>query len=367
MKNRIRFFRNILACTFVLALILVEPGFADLTSGKKGISAHKAANMIHAVIEAGRTAYSKYIVNRLHEKKLLVATERWREDGGLLLPAQFLKISSEISNSRGVGLRYRLTSLWPINQENLPRSETEKTGLEEVTRNPDKPFTWVVQKGDMWFYEAIYPDKAVTESCVSCHNSHPKSSKADFKIGDVMGGIVIDFPLGTHSQKAPTGAFQVSPEVVTDYVHAVLQADRKVYSKYIVQRMEEQNIIQSRGDWKEQKALMLPAQFLMKVGQIANRRKVGLHFDLISLWPINPRNGPTNTFEKMALERVKIHPVRPYERLWTDRKPFFQSVYPDRAVTNSCVTCHNDHPASPKRDFKINDVMGGIAVTIALE
>ncbi|MEQ1847248.1 MAG: DUF3365 domain-containing protein, partial [Nitrospira sp.] len=32
-----------------------------------------------------------------------------------------------------------------------------------------------------------------------------------------------------------------------------------------------------------------------------------------------------------------------------------------------CVTCHNSHPLSPKQDFKLNDVMGGIAITIPLE
>ena len=37
------------------------------------------------------------------------------------------------------------------------------------------------------------------------------------------------------------------------------------------------------------------------------------------------------------------------------------------AVSAACVKCHNAHPLSPKRDFKPNDVMGGIAITIPLE
>jgi len=36
---------------------------------------------------------------------------------------------------------------------------------------------------------------AVTAACVECHNSHPSSPKSDFKVGDVMGGLVISFPL----------------------------------------------------------------------------------------------------------------------------------------------------------------------------
>jgi hypothetical protein len=35
----------------------------------------------------------------------------------------------------------------------------------------------------------------VTAACVECHNAHPSSPKKDFKVGDVMGGLVISFPL----------------------------------------------------------------------------------------------------------------------------------------------------------------------------
>ncbi|MEO6111480.1 MAG: DUF3365 domain-containing protein, partial [Nitrospiraceae bacterium] len=49
------------------------------------------------------------------------------------------------------------------------------------------------------------------------------------------------------------------------------------------------------------------------------------------------------------------------------RKQYFQAIYPDLAVAPVCIDCHNGHLLSPKRDFKLNDVMGGIAITIPLE
>jgi hypothetical protein len=49
------------------------------------------------------------------------------------------------------------------------------------------------------------------------------------------------------------------------------------------------------------------------------------------------------------------------------RKQYFQAIYPDLAVSQACIDCHNGHRLSPKRDFKLNDVMGGIAITIPLE
>ena len=49
------------------------------------------------------------------------------------------------------------------------------------------------------------------------------------------------------------------------------------------------------------------------------------------------------------------------------KKQYFQAIYPDRAVSGACISCHNHHPLSPKRDFKADDVMGAIAITIPME
>ena len=344
-------------------LSLPQPAGAVSQRPAPGIPVRLAADYVHAVIEAGRTTYSKAIVDRLHQN--LKATENWRQDGTLLLPAQFLLNSSKISNERGIGMRYRLMSLWPINPKNSPKSPNEKLGLEEVVRNPEKPFTWIVQKGDLWYYEAIYPDRAVTETCVSCHNSHAKSPKTDFKKGDVMGGIVIDLPLGKRFSK--TADIRIPPEVVTDYIFSVLESDRTVYAQKIVERLGNQNIIQAREDWQKTNALMLPAQFLMHTSDRMREKNLDLDFELISLWPINPDHGPTGEFERTGLEAVEIHPIRPYVGyIKVGRKHFFQAVYPDRAVTQACVTCHNAHPKSPKRDFKLHDVMGGFVITLPL-
>jgi hypothetical protein len=46
---------------------------------------------------------------------------------------------------------------------------------------------------------------------------------------------------------------------------------------------------------------------------------------------------------------------------------YFTAVYPDRAIVLACVECDNHHPKSPKRDFGLGDVMGGIVVRVPLE
>jgi hypothetical protein len=41
-------------------------------------------------------------------------------------------------------------------------------------------------------------------------------------------------------------------------------------------------------------------------------------------------------------------------------------VYADIAVAPACVTCHNEHKDTPKNDFKIGDVMGGVVIRILI-
>lgn len=349
-------------------LITSLPLFADSSGTRPGLSPRTAVDYIHAVIQADRKVYSNDIVARLSKLGTIKATENWKQDNSLLLPAQFLLKSAKLCNERGIGMRYYLTSLWPINKKNSPKSENEKTGLQEIVRNPKEPFTWIVKEGNRWFYQAIYPDIATSQSCVTCHNNHPNSPRKNFKVGDVLGGILINLPLGRQEKHAKVGKHQFPPEIISDYVHAVLESDREVYSRYIVDRLKNQNILKPSANWWADKTLPLPAQFLLNASRFVEKRKIGVHFRLISLWPINPRNGPANEFENTALETVEIHPVRPYIGISKiGRKNYFKAVYPDFAVTQGCVNCHNAYPGSPRKNFKVGDVMGGIAVSLTMK
>ncbi|MFQ5450963.1 MAG: DUF3365 domain-containing protein [Nitrospinaceae bacterium] len=365
----IRKFSNFL--WFTLATVLLchsVPVLANPEGETTGLSPRMAADYIHAVIQADRRVYADDIVDRLAKRTSLRATEHWKQENTLLLPAQFLLMASKISNEGGIGMKYRLTSLWPINKKNSPKSEIERLGLQEVSKNPEEPFTWIVKVGGIWYFQAVYPDTATSDSCASCHNQHPDSPRNDFKLGDVMGGILINLPLGRHGKKSESEKNMLPPEVVSDYVHSILEADRTIYSKHVVDRLKNNNIMEASEHWWLENSLPLPAQFLLKASQLVEKNRAGVDFRLISLWPIHSRNGPANEFERKGLEFIDIHPVRPFiGKTRIGKKQFFQAIYPDFAVTPGCVQCHNSHPKSPRKDFKLNDVMGGIVVTLDLK
>jgi len=160
-----------------------------------GIAPEKVAGYVHAVLQAHRTIYTTQIVNRLQEKGVVKAVEHWEQENALPLPAQFLQHSGRLVAESGQGVRYRLIGLSPIYQRNAPATDFERKALELLNRAPDAPITGIVTSGRKQYFQAIYPDRAVSAACISCHNSHPLSPKRDFKLNDVMGGIAITIPI----------------------------------------------------------------------------------------------------------------------------------------------------------------------------
>ena len=183
--------------TLVIGGLVAAP-FSPLAKeppGTQGISAEKVADYVHAIVQADRTIYTTQVVMRMQEKGLVKASEHWEQDNALPLPAQFLQHSGRIVAESGHGVRYRLIGLSPIYQRNAPATDFERKALETLTQQPDRPVTGIVASGKKQFFQAIYADRAVSQTCIICHNSHPLSPKRNFKENDVMGGIAITIPL----------------------------------------------------------------------------------------------------------------------------------------------------------------------------
>ncbi len=186
------------AAIALVVSVLVNGGpslWAKDSPASTGIAPEKVADYVHAILQADRTIYTTQIVMRMHDKNIVQATEHWEQDNALPLPAQFLQQSGRLVAESGRGIRYRLISLAPIYQRNAPATDFERNALEALTRQPDRPITGTVTSGKKQYFQAIYPDRAVSGACISCHNSHPLSPKRDFKMNDVMGGIAITIPL----------------------------------------------------------------------------------------------------------------------------------------------------------------------------
>ena len=193
--------RNKLFFWGIIFALMAATNWAGISFGNEenelevDFSPEVVADYIHAVIEADRTLYTTHVVKRMQDGGVVIATEGWKKRNALPLPAQMLLMAGRKVEEGGTGLRYRLASLRPIYEENGPAGVFEEAGLKVVAEDPSEVYTGIFTRGDKRFFKAIYADRAVSEACVNCHNAHILSSKRDYKLGDVMGGIIISFPL----------------------------------------------------------------------------------------------------------------------------------------------------------------------------
>ena len=110
-------------------------------------------------------------------------------------------------------------------------------------------------------------------------------------------------------------------------------------------------------DWRndEVEAGPLPALFLRATSSFLEKSPVQLGLYLGSDFPISE----SNLFKGIQADKFK--------EIKQDKQPkfFFNkdtkryiAMFPDFASANACVSCHNNHKNSPKKDWKLNDIMG---------
>ncbi len=202
---------GLIALAVTIAFTAIACSGGGSTQDAAGISPEVAVDYVHTVLLADRTAYTKHVVNRLtklegKEKADGVvpaeATEGWEQTNGVPLPAQMFRLGSEVAaetaDEKGIGFTYNLISTWNINDSHAPKSEFEKKAMEEVNKTGE-PYKEYQEIGGQKYFSALYPDKAVAQACVTCHNTHPvhleRYPDKIFKMDDVMGGIIINLPI----------------------------------------------------------------------------------------------------------------------------------------------------------------------------
>ncbi|NEO32596.1 MAG: DUF3365 domain-containing protein [Symploca sp. SIO3C6] len=196
----------LLALATAIFFTVLACGSPSQNKSQVALSPEVVVDYVHAVAEADRTAYTKHVVNRLtvlegKKKENGVvdaeATEAWKEANGVPLPAQMFRLGAELASENG-SFTYGLISPWNINDNQAPKGEFEKVGMQKVVETGE-PYKDYREIAGTKYFSAIYPDLAVAPACVSCHNTHPvhKERYPDkvFKLNDVMGGVVINLPL----------------------------------------------------------------------------------------------------------------------------------------------------------------------------
>ncbi len=157
----------------------------------------KAARIVTIQIIEDRKHFTKHTIEKLQRDGVVEVhpnRDYAKINGGIPLPSTFLQEVSSKVKQKGV-YSYNLLSKWNINREKGLSTDFEKEAFDYLSVNKGSVFSnFVIHDG---FYSLRYAtaDLASSTSCVSCHNNHEDSPKTDFKLGDVIGILVIDIPI----------------------------------------------------------------------------------------------------------------------------------------------------------------------------
>lgn len=147
-----------------------------------------------------------------------------------------------------------------------------------------------------------------------------------------------------------------SVEEVLEMVAAENDVTRTLYTKGIVGAGKKQGL-KFDEDWQddEVEAGPLPALFLRGISSDIRKSSVPLGLYLGSDFPINASNKLEG---KQAELFAKIKEDQKPQFFYDEAQKVHTAMFADMAMAAPCVNCHNDHPQSSKKDWKLGDVMG---------
>jgi len=195
------------------------PPLPEATTPEATIPVATVLAMAEAENDAVRELWTKAIVGD-GQRAGLEFSEDWREDGEQAgpLPALFLRETARNLERSPVRLSLFLGSDAPINPENkFTGLQKDKFTAIRATGAPQFFFT-----PDTGRHTAMFPDEAVAEACVSCHNEHEDSPRDDWQPDDIMGATTWAYP-----------AENLAPGEVIELLAALRTAMRQSYEAYL--------------------------------------------------------------------------------------------------------------------------------------
>ena len=157
------------------------------------------------------------------------------------------------------------------------------------------------------------------------------------------------------------------PKEMADALHAVIAADRLVYSQQIIERFgtneNEQSLAQTAHGTP---VVPLPSRMLRLGSEEVQKNGAEFHYVLRSLNPLDLRNAPQTSTEQAGLEFVASHPESNfYAEESLGGRRYLTAVYRDMPLSGTCANCHNQR--SNQTSLKPGDIIGGIIVRVPLE
>jgi hypothetical protein len=145
----------------------------------------------------------------------------------------------------------------------------------------------------------------------------------------------------------------------------LLNRVRTLYATEVAARVGNEELV--THDYRRREgAIPLPDTLLIELGRSMATEQGEIQVRLYSDFPFpsTKDGGPRGDFERAALAQLREHPDEVFSRNdEVDGRRYLRYGTADR-MQASCVECHNRHPHSPKKDWRVGDVAGVLEVMI---
>ena len=113
-------------------------------------------------------------------------------------------------------------------------------------------------------------------------------------------------------------------------------------------------------------AIPIPATLSLELGRVISEQQQNISYRFVSDYPFKNRAvHPLDEFERSSLAALRGNPNQLLtEASWSLLTSRVRLIAPI-IMGSACVGCHNSHPESPKRDWKVGDVRGIQEVTVS--
>ncbi|HEV3258586.1 MAG TPA: protein kinase [Gemmataceae bacterium] len=159
------------------------------------------------VLDVVNDFYSSDVVDRAKVKGVDATHDYTAKPGRIPLPATLtIELGKHLSARNKAGVRVRLYSDYPFRsrKDGGPKDDFEREALTQLRQDPGQPFFRFEEfqgRSSLRYATA----RRMQETCVQCHNTHPDSTKKDWKVGDVPGVLEIIRPLDRDTARTREG------------------------------------------------------------------------------------------------------------------------------------------------------------------
>lgn len=184
---------QLIAAGFVLALLLLPLIILLTLREANDVEMKKHSREISAAVTDIRSYYSENIIERLQKSdgKAIPSTQFRDVKGGIPIPATFSIEIGEIFNQAHTdnSLGYAFTSDHPFtSRKRAPMDSFQTRALNAFRADPSLKHYEESTAPLIGQYTHRYATPVIMQqACIGCHNSHPNSTRRDWKTGDIRG------------------------------------------------------------------------------------------------------------------------------------------------------------------------------------